>query len=157
MTSNLFSCVNSSSTPNDYKDKFIDFTILDGWSISNIDTSQSNLRKYTLEKATDSATILSFMIISDAINDKAAHIMTDLISQTYNDVSYSEESKIEFLERPTFMYTYSFSRALNYAGAVFSIQNGNDVLLINYQFEYSNKDQLIKQVHLIIDSINLSN
>jgi hypothetical protein len=156
IVNSIYSCESSQTTLKEYNDQFISFNFPEDWFINRIDTSQSSIRKYILEKGKNDASLLTIMIISDAVNDKAAYIMMDFIDQTYKDVSYSEESRIEFLQKPTFMYTYSFSSALHYIGAVFAVQNGNDVLLINYQFENDHKEQSLIQVHKILDSISLT-
>ena len=154
------SCNNiEDSLENLHTDEYISFSYPQNWVVSEIDSSNKSVRIYFLEKHDNesNSTVLNLIINLNAKKQFAFYNQTDMINKTYNKVSFSEVSEIEFLNKSTVMSTYSFETINQYIGANFSLQCGNNVLGINYQFSADEQIESFKEILNTLDLRNISN
>lgn len=141
-----------------FQDRYIGFSYPRNWVVSEVDSTNNRFRIYTLEKTSSisNSTILNLIVNFNAKKKFAFFSQTYIINETYDNVSFSEASEIEFLKKPTIMSTYSFKTNLIYVGANFSLQCGNNVLGINYQFSKDEEKESLVEINSILNTLNLS-
>jgi len=136
-------------------DHYISFELHKNWEVIEIDTSNKNVRIYKFGRTpiSESNSLLNLIIATDSDYKKFHNFQRSNTLNFYKNASLSEVSSIDYLNKKAEMSTYAMTNSSNYVGANFSLDCGNYVLGINYQFSEEEEELSLKEVVEMLETV----